>query len=136
MYDYYVERLNEVRNLSCKPEGISMVRDGYIFDEDKSVKWNREQVTKNNQKYQDEVKRLNQEKMRKREEVYSDFYKDILESLSIATGGKKFSTGQAKIIWKYMEGHLQDSYDIASPLDELIDMIADFVTYKPTKQSK
>ena len=76
-----------------------MVRDGYIFDEDKSVKWNREQVTKNNQKYQDEVKRLNQEKMRKREEVYSDFYKDILESLSIATGGKKFSTGQAKEIY-------------------------------------
>ena len=103
MHDYYVERLNEVRNMSCKPEGISLVRDGHIFDGDKSVKWNREQITKNNQKYQDEVKRLNQEKMQTREEVYSDFYKDILESLSIATGGKKFSTGRQRLfgnIWK------------------------------------
>ena len=79
---------------------------------------------------------FNQEKMQERERVYSEFYKDILESLSVATGGKEFSTEQAKIIWKYAEEHLQSNYNIEEPLNELIDMIAEFVTYKPSKQRK
>lgn len=74
--------------------------------------------------------------MQERERVYSEFYKDILESLSVATGGKEFSTEQAEIIWKYAEEHLQSNYNIEEPLNELIDMIAEFVTYKPSKQRK
>lgn len=132
MSDYYVERLNKVRNMSCKPVGMSLVEEGYVFDEDKSVKWNREQVSKNNQKYQDEVKRLNQAKMKAREETYAVFYKDIADALNRAIGGKeKVTTEQAKVVWKYLEGHLIDSYDIEGPLYDLINMIADFVAGGP-----
>lgn len=132
MSDYYVERLNKVRNMSCKPVGMSLVEEGYVFDEDKSVKWNREQVSKNNQKYQDEVKRLNQAKMKAREETYAVFYKDIADALNRAIGGKeKVTTEQAKVVWKYLEGHLTDSYDIEGPLYDLINMIADFVAGGP-----
>lgn len=128
MSDYYVERLNKVRNMSCKPVGMSLVKEGYVFDEDKSVKWNREQVYKNNQKYQDEVKRLNQAKIKAREETYAAFYKDIADALNRAIGGKeKVTTEQAKAVWEYLEGHLTDPYDIEGPLYDLINMIADFV---------
>lgn len=99
MSDYYVERLNKVRNMSCKPVGMSLVEEGYVFDEDKSVKWNREQVSKNNQKYQDEVKKLNQAKMKAREETYAAFYKDISDALNRSIGGKeKVTTEQAKVV--------------------------------------
>lgn len=132
MSDYYVERLNKVRNMSCKPVGMSLVEEGYVFDEDKSVKWNREQVSKNNQKYQDEVKRLNQAKMKAREETYAAFYKDIADALNRAIGGKeKVTIDQAKVVWKYLEEHLTDSYDIEGPLYDLINMIADFVAGGP-----
>lgn len=128
MSDYYVERLNKLRNMSCKPVGMSLVEEGYVFDEDKSVKWNREQVSKNNQKYQEEVKRLNQDKMKAREETYAAFYKDIADALTRAIGGKeKVTTEQAKVVWKYFEAHLTDPYDIEGPLYDLINMIADFV---------
>jgi hypothetical protein len=109
-----------------------LVEEGYVFDEDKSVKWNREQVSKNNQKYQDEVKRLNQAKTKAREETYAVFYKDIADALNRAIGGKeKVTTEQAKVVWKYLEGHLTDSYDIEDPLYDLINMIADFVAGGP-----
>jgi hypothetical protein len=132
MSDYYVERLNKVRKMSCKPVGMSLVEEGYVFDEDKSVKWNREQVSKNNQKYQDEVKRLNQAKMKAREETYAAFYKDIADALNRAIGEKeKVTTEQAKVVWNYLEEHLTDSYNIEGPLYDLINMIANFVAGGP-----
>ena len=132
MSDYYVERLNKVRNMSCKPVGMSLVEEGYVFDEDKSVKWNREQVSKHNQKYQDEVKRLNQAKIKAREETYVAFYKDIADALNRAIGEKeKVTTEQAKVVWEYLEGYLTDPYDIEGPLYDLINMIADFVAGGP-----
>ena len=47
-------------------------------------------------------------------------------------GGKeKVTTEQAKVVWKYLEEHLTDSYDIEGPLYDLINMIADFVAGGP-----
>ena len=34
------------------------VKEGHIFDEDKSVKWNRQEVERVNNEYQEEVNRL------------------------------------------------------------------------------
>ena len=44
------------------PRNMHKVPDGQVFDADKSVRWNREQVLRNNEKYYDEVKRLTLEK--------------------------------------------------------------------------
>lgn len=46
---------------SCKPK-LLIYKNGYIFDEDKSVKWNREEVERRNNEYNEELKRLNTEK--------------------------------------------------------------------------
>ena len=40
-----------MNRMSCRPVGLQKVPGNHIFDEDQSVKWNREQVELNNKKY-------------------------------------------------------------------------------------
>ena len=61
-YDvYYWENLeqyfNEFINFSTKPKEQEL-DPSYVFDEDKSVKWNRTEVAKHNQKRNDEIEKL------------------------------------------------------------------------------
>lgn len=39
-----------MNRMSCRPVGLQKVPGNHIFDEDQSVKWNREQVELNNKK--------------------------------------------------------------------------------------
>lgn len=55
-------------NMSCKPD-FKKLNVNYIEDENKSVKWNREFVEKQNLKYEEEVKELNRKKNAARENV-------------------------------------------------------------------
>lgn len=51
MTDFWREIQDEfetMQRMSCVPKNIHKVPTGYIFDEEKSVKWNREQVDANN----------------------------------------------------------------------------------------
>ena len=66
-----------MNRMSCRPVGLSKVPGNHIFDEDQSVKWNREQVEKNNQRYLDEVARLNTEKNKARDNVLEMIYDKI-----------------------------------------------------------
>lgn len=52
----------KVREMSCTPEGLRRVKASHIEDEERSVKWNREWVERNNARHSDEVKRLQAEK--------------------------------------------------------------------------
>ena len=49
--------------MPCKPsENFRKVKTGDIIDEEKSVRWNREEVERLKEAYGEEVKRLNREK--------------------------------------------------------------------------
>lgn len=62
-----------MQRMSCVPVGICKVRKkDYIFDENQSVKWNREQVEKNNLAYEKEVARLNTLKNKERDQILED----------------------------------------------------------------
>ena len=68
-------------SMSCKPSA-KRYPENYVLDEDKTVRWNREQVKKHNDAVEEEVKRLNSEKNAKREELYNLYRYVIHEALN------------------------------------------------------
>lgn len=105
--------------MSCRPVGLSKVSANHIFDEDQSVKWNREQVEVNNKEYQNEVARLNTAKNKARDSVVELILDKIQSEV-----GHKLSRKKAQAIWSmaYEEGHSFGFYGIINHLSELIDL--------------
>ncbi len=98
-----------MNRMSCRPVGLQKVPGNHIFDEDQSVKWNREQVELNNKKYQSEVVRLNTEKNKARDSVYNL----IIEKIQYEVG-HRLSRKKAEAIWNraYEDGHSFGFYEI------------------------
>lgn len=94
-----------MQGVSCVPSNIFKVKPDYIFDENKSVKWNKAQVESNNEQYLKEVARLNTEKNKFRDSIYED----VLYAI---------------IIWNlaYEEGHAFGFNDIQCHLQNLIEL--------------
>ena len=91
--------MDEVNRLSCKPgPEFKKVAVGTILDEDKSVRWNREEVERIREEYTEEVKRLNRERNKK----YTEVIEQIVEFISEETG---LSNEKAKILWEFTYGH-------------------------------
>lgn len=92
----------------------------YVFDEDQSVKWNKEQVEINNRKYKEEVARLNTLKNKARDSVYEDIYKHIQREV-----GQDLSRDKASAIWGYTydQGHAYGISEIKIYLDEIIEVV-------------
>ena len=67
LYDIKCD-LEEMANMSCKPS-TTKPKTGDIIDEDKSVKWNREEVVRLQNEYEKEVKELNTAKNKRREKL-------------------------------------------------------------------
>lgn len=72
--------MQRVDAMSCKPT-FARFPNNFITDENKSVKWNREQVVKNHNTYDKEVARLNTEKNKERDKVMQDVYLKIQQEL-------------------------------------------------------
>lgn len=108
-----------MNRMSCRPVGLQKVPGNHIFDEDQSVKWNREQVELNNKKYQSEVARLNTEKNKARDSVYNL----IIEKIQYEVG-HRLSRKKAEAIWNraYEDGHSFGFYEIRCRLSDLIDL--------------
>lgn len=97
------------------------VKEGYVFDENLSVKRNREMVTEHNQKIDDMLKekRNNQAKLNK--QLTDDVVTYIVDSYNI-------SEEQARIVEKfvYMEKH-SFMCDYFSWIDEIASMVEEIV---------
>lgn len=108
-----------VYNMPCVPKNIKKVKPDHVFDENKSVKWNREQVEINNATYRAEVARLNTEKNKAREDVVNMIVEKIQSEM-----GTSFSKRKAKAIWEfaYEERHSYGFYDVHAYLFKLIDL--------------
>ena len=93
--------LNEVRDdlakvsdISCKP-AFTRPKNGEVIDEDMSVKWNREEVTRLQSIYDEEVKKLNTNKNKYRDKLHKELYKIIQKEV------KDISIKDAKSIYDY-----------------------------------
>jgi len=109
----------QMASMSCVPVGLKKVPANHIFDEDKSVKWNREQVERNNAEYQNEVKRLNTEKNKRRDSILTDIYTAIQNEV-----GHGISLEKAKSLWDYAyeQGHSYGIHDVMCNLYEIMDL--------------
>ena len=110
------KELDAVTKMPCRPDFKKLPKD-YITDEDKSVRWNRDQVELNNKKYQDEVARLNTEKNKARDAAHKEIYKKIQDKV-----GHGISENAAKKIWDRAYGN-SHAYGVMEVLDELKDLI-------------
>lgn len=108
-----------VCSMSCVPKSIRKVKPDHVFDENKSVKWNREQVEINNAAYRAEVARLNTEKNKAREDIINMIIEKIQSEV-----GMSLSKWKAKAIWElaYEERHSYDFYVVREYLFMLIDL--------------
>lgn len=75
-----ISDMQRVDAMRCKPT-FARFPNNFITDENKSVKWNREQVVKNHNTYDKEVARLNTEKNKERDKVMQDVYLKIQQEL-------------------------------------------------------
>jgi len=124
----FVERMDwyDIQNefdamskMSCVPIGIYKLPAGHVLDEDKSVKWNREQVELNNKKYQEEVARLNTLKNKRRDEIMGMIYEKISYEV-----GHNLDRKKAEAIWNmaWERGHSYGISDVMGNLNDLIEL--------------
>ncbi len=108
-----------MERMSCVPAGIRKVRADHIFDEERSVRWNREMVEKNNADYQAEVARLNTEKNKRRDAILEDIYRLIQEDV-----GHDLSRVKAQRLWAYAWelGHANGFPDVYCHLQDAIEL--------------
>lgn len=105
--------------MSCVPAGIRKVRADHVFDEEKSVLWNREMVEKNNADYQAEVARLNTNKNKRRDAILENIFRLIQEEV-----GHNLSRVKAKRLWSYAWelGHSNGFKEVYYYLQDLIEL--------------
>lgn len=58
-WDEIQNEFDRAYGMSCKPSGLQKYKAGHIFDENMSVKRNRDKLEEENKKFEDEVSRLN-----------------------------------------------------------------------------
>lgn len=109
----------QMQAMSCVPSGIGKVSADHVFDENQSVKWNREQVNIHNARYLQEVARLNTEKNKARDAIYEDIYRAIRQEV-----GHNLSRSKAMALWSYAydKGHAFGIYDIVANLQEIMEL--------------
>lgn len=102
----------------CVPKNMEKYPKGYIADEEKSVRWNREFVEQENEKYRIEAARLNTLKNKARDAVMRHIYERIQFEV-----GHNLSLGKAQAIYEmaYERGHAYGFHEVENYLHELID---------------
>ena len=124
LYDIKCD-LEAMANMSCKPS-FKKPKNGDVIDEDKSVKWNREEVERLQKAYDEEVKRLNTEKNKCSDNLYKELYKVIRKEV----GGITLNDAQQIFNYAYAEGHSYGYNEIFNKLDKLIYLIGGIVNHK------
>lgn len=112
-------------NVECKRPEITLPND-YIIDEEKSVKWNREQVRIHNKQIALQWKEYREASVQGR----CNFYSDLKEAISNEYG---FSEDQVDCIRKQLESPA-DLYEVANKAKELCEFLTDFLSREGPKE--
>lgn len=115
--------LDAAYRMSCKSTRKRFPK-GYVFDEEKSVRWNAEEVERNNEAAQKETSELQRNRSTAINSATGEIVKLIVHKFD-----DKINEKQACIIWNlaYEEGHAYGCIEIENHLDELMNTFKDFI---------
>lgn len=110
--------------LKYPKKDLEKMKDTYIIDENKSVKWNREQVELNKQKYKQDLDAFIQEG----KDLRDLFFNDLLGVLIVGFG---FTEEASKYLLNksWDEGHSEGLESVVDVLVDLVELIQDFNKY-------
>lgn len=113
--------LEDMSTMSCKPS-MKRPKNGDIIDENNSVKWNREEVIRLQNVYDNEVKMLNTAKNKRRDELFKELYKVIRHEV----GG--ITINDANEIFKYVYNNSGSGWtDCFDKLEEIIQLVSGII---------
>ena len=115
-WEELISDMQRVDAMSCRPT-FARFPNNFITDENKSVKWNREQVVKNHDTYDKEVARLNTEKNKERDKVLQDIYRKIQQEVRLIP-----DTKHAKAFYQVAQNfaHINSGYEKKIPFENII----------------
>lgn len=116
-WDEIAMDFERMQNMSCKPTRRK-IKVGTVIDEDKSVRWNREQVEENNTLFAKEVADLNTAKNKTRDEILQDVYNKIQ-----AETGTSIEAAKEVYNYAYDRGHSCGYRSVIAELIDLIDLV-------------
>ena len=125
------DEFEAMNQMSCVPR-FKKLKSDYITDENKSVKWNREQIELNHAKYNQVVKELNTKKNKERDRIYKDIILKIRQEV-----GFNLDEKSASMIWEYAysQGHSDGFSSILSWLNEIINLVHNLLCAMENKKS-
>ena len=122
-YEEIREDFMVMSHMSCKPS-MSKPRPNDVIDEDKSVRWNREEVERRMLAYEEEVKRLNKQKNSFRDKLIQEVCETIKKDI------KSISINDAKRIWEYAYANNDDWVGVFADVKDLVDIVDSIVNKK------
>lgn len=134
-WDEIQNEFDRVYGMSCKPSGLQKYKAGHIFDENMSVKWNRDKLEEENKKFEDEVSRLNTAKNKAllavHELVYQKIQDDVGHNLSRTAAEKIFN-------YAYDDKHAYGFHEVRWELERLVELVSEILAEqkKPQRNKK
>ena len=120
--DYY-DDLYDVYHMSIMPNSnlFKIYPEHYVFDEDKSVKWNKEQAKLKNEEYDQEKERLIKLRDKDWQELSNKIARRLLETSQVWYPDEiKLSLEQLNLIVLYAMEYAPDNYEPTNILDSII----------------
>lgn len=134
-WDEIQSEFDRAYGMSCKPSGLQKYKAGHVFDENMSVKWNRDKLEEENKKFQDEVSRLNTAKNKAmlavHELVYQKIQDDVGHNLSRTAAEKIFN-------YAYDDKHAYGFHEVRWELERLVELVSEILAEqkKPQRNKK
>ena len=136
-YDAINNLYETASNISCRPDPNKFPRyrdNNAVIDEDKSVKWNREEVERRNKAYGDEVARLNRIRNAEVKKVTDLIIALIIEDVkySIKNESEAWYEHAAKIIYReaYEAAHSYGMRDVLDKINSYCSLISNIINFK------
>ena len=125
-YEEIREDFITLAHMSCKPTLVKP-RANDVIDEEKSVRWNREEVERRILAYEEEVKELNRKKNAYRDELVNEVCKTIKNDI------KGISINDARRIWEYAKANNDDWIGTFADIEDLVELIDSIINKKNEK---